>query len=456
MTKRIVSRNHSFDRRGFLQLGSVGLFALGLPRLLEFEARATPARRPGRKANAMILIWLSGGPSTIDMWDLKPDAPADIRGEFKPIETNATGVQICEHMPKMAKVMDMVTVVRSLAHTIPEHAQGTTFMTTGNRPTPVLRYPNLGAVAARLLPASDGAPPFVSFRAANDVSDGGSIAGYLGPAYDPFVVEVRVIRRRTVDAEVDTRGVVLPTNFTPELLDNRTSLVKRFDAAFDAVDRNSDLLDGLTTFQHQAYDILRSDRTREAVDLAREQDKLRDRYGRTPFGQGCLAARRLVEAGVRFVTVSTGAVWDTHGQNFTNLRTTLLPSLDETLSSLIEDLDERGLLDGTVVMCAGEFGRTPRINASAGRDHWARSMAVLLAGGGFKRGYVHGSTDPEGMAPATDPCTPDDLASTICHQLGIDPHQELQTQSGRPVQIFREGHILTGLVENKGHTNGGT
>jgi hypothetical protein len=441
MTARMTDRE-GFYRRDFLRLGAAGLFGLGLPELLRLEAAAAKTR----KADSVIFLWLSGGPATIDMWDLKPDAPDGIRGEFKPVATKSAGVRVCEHLPKMAGVMDKCTLVRSLTHTIPDHGLAATFVTTGNRPTPVLRYPSLGSLTARLSPAAPGAPPFVSFRAENDVSGIGSIAGYLGPAYDPFTLEVRVVRGRTIDAEVDTRGIALPTGFTLEQLDNRNGLVRSFDRAFAAADRGADLLGGLDAFQRQALDILRSRRTRDASDLGRESAPARDRYGRTPFGQGCLAARRLVEAGVRFVTVSTGAVWDTHGQNFSTLRTQLLPSLDQTLSALLQDLDDRGLLDRTIVYCAGEFGRTPKINKGAGRDHWARSMAVVLAGGGFRRGYAHGSTDARGMAPVAEPCTPDDVAATICHRLGIDPHQELQTPSGRPVQLFREGRVLLPLV----------
>lgn len=446
MNTRLASNCDGVSRRGFLRIGSAGLFGLGLSQFLELEAQAAPDKRPARRARSVILVWLSGGPATIDMWDLKPDAADDIRGEFRPVASRAQGLRICEHLPRTAQVMDKLTLVRSLAHTIPEHGQGTTFMTTGNRPTPVLRYPNLGSLVARLAPAADGAPPFVSFRAASDVPDSGSVAGYLGPAYYPFVVEVRVVRGTTVDAEVDDRGVVLPSGFSLEQLENRAGLMRSFDRTFEAADRGADLAGGLGAFHRQALEILRSDRTRAAVDLGREEGKLRDRYGRSPFGQGCLAARRLVEAGVRFVTVSTGTVWDTHGRNFTELRTNLLPSLDATLSALIEDLDDRGLLESTIVYCTGEFGRTPRVNKNAGRDHWARSMAVILAGGGFKRGYVHGSTDAQGMAPASESCKPDDIAATIFNQLGIDPHQELMTPSGRPVQLFREGRVLAGLV----------
>jgi hypothetical protein len=336
-------------------------------------------------------------------------------------------------------------VVRSLAHTIPEHGLATSFMITGNRPTPVLRYPALGSLVARLSPAARDVPPYTHLRAAVDFVVGRSIAGYLGPAYDPFVLERMLRRGLTVEAVVDTRGIVLPSSFTLDQLENRNNLVQSFDRAFVAAERNSDLVDGLDTFHRQALDILRSPRTRDALDLRREAAAVRERYGQTLFGQGCLAARRLVEAGVRFVSVSTEPAWDTHAGNFSTLRTEL-PTLDQSLSALIQDLDDHGLLENTVVYCAGEFGRTPKINNRAGRDHWARSMAVILAGGGFKRGFAYGSTDAQGMAPATDPCTPDDVAATICHQLGIDPHQELQTPTGRPVELFREGRVLSRLI----------
>jgi uncharacterized protein (DUF1501 family) len=204
-------------------------------------------------------------------------------------------------------------------------------------------------------------------------------------------------------------------------------------------------VEGLDTFHKKALEILRSDKTRKAFDLGQEKQTLRQRFGMDAFGQGALAARRLVEAGVRFVTLSFGG-WDTHGKNFDALSKRLLPRLDQTLSALVEDLHERGMLDSTIVYCAGEFGRTPKINKNAGRDHWARSMAVVLAGGGFQRGYAHGSTDAQGMAPVSEPCTPDDISATIFHSLGLDPHQELTTATGRPVQLFREGHILGKLL----------
>ncbi len=444
----MASRNRTdcegFYRRDVLKIGAAGLLGLTLPQLLQLEARA--AQRGGdrrRKANAVIMLWLGGGPATIDMWDLKPEAPDGIRGEFKPIDTTAPGVRISEHLPKTAHVADRLTIVRSLNHTIPSHGPATVFMTTGNKPTPAVQYPALGSLVTRLMPAEKGVPPYVAF---NEIRGGSAgTAGYLGTAYNPFIVEGAGGGKNAATANLRVRGIQLPTGFTLEELEDRDKLLKGFDESFRAADKSADLADGLDAFHRKALEILRSDKTKKAFDLAQESKETRERYGATAFGQGTLAARRLVEAGVRFVTISLGG-WDTHGQNFKNLQTKLLPPLDQTLSALVEDLDRRGLLDSTIVYCAGEFGRTPKVNKNAGRDHWARSMAVVLAGGGFKRGYAHGSTDPQGMAPAADACTPDDVSSTIFHLLGIDPHTELQTPTGRPIQLFREGKVVEKLL----------
>jgi hypothetical protein len=453
MAKYTWTDCEGYTRRDMLKIGATaGLLGLTLPQLLRLEARAQQAAQNNgqpqagaRRANSVIMVWLGGGPATIDMWDLKPNAPQGIRGEFNEIPTTAEGVRICEHLPQMAQVMNRCTVVRSLAHSIPAHGPATVFMTTGNRPTPALQYPALGSLVTRLMPATPGVPPNISF---SELRNGGAgNAGYLGTAYNPFIVEGvgGGGGGQGAAAQLRVRGITLPTGVTLQDLENRDALLRGFDAGFAAADRNADLVDGLDTFHRQALEILRSDRCRNAFNLNQESQALRTRYGTNGFGQGALAARRLVEAGVRFVTLTIGG-WDTHGQNFNALRTRLLPQVDTTLSALIQDLHDRGRLNDTIVYCAGEFGRTPRINNNAGRDHWARSMAVVLAGGAFARGYAHGTTDAQGMAPTNEPCTPDDIASTIFHQLGIDPHQELQTPTGRPVQLFREGRVIQRLM----------
>jgi hypothetical protein len=439
-----------FSRRDFIKVGSAGLLGMTLPQLLQFEHQAkanNPQNRQSRRAQSVIMVWLAGGPATIDMWDLRPNAPEGIRGEFREIPTSAPGVNICEHLPLMARVMDRCSIVRSLAHTIPSHGPATVFMTTGNRPTPALQYPAMGSLVTRLMPAAAGVPPYVAFNELRNGSAGQS--GYLGTAYNPFIVEGSAPDRGRANSptanSLRVRGITLPTGFTLEQLENRDRLLRSFDETFAEVDRSADLVGGLDAFHQQALEILRSDKTRNAFALDREPESVRTRYGSTPFGQGALAARRLIEAGVRFTTVSLGG-WDTHSQTFNSHRSRLLPELDRVLSSLIQDLSDRGMLEDTIVYCAGEFGRTPRINGNSGRDHWARSMAAVLAGGGIRRGYVHGSTDSSGMAPATEPCTPDDVCSTIFSQLGIDPHTELQTSTGRPIQLFREGRIISRLV----------
>jgi hypothetical protein len=430
MTANRITDCEGFHRRDFLALGTAGLFGLTLPDLLRMEAQGA---RPTRKARGVILVWLGGGPATIDMWDLKPDAPENIRGEFKPIRTDVEGVEISEHLPRMAKVMKHCAIVRSVYHTVPDHGRGAVWMLTGNKPVQTTQYPSLGSLCAKLLPAEPGVPPYISFGGGGYTS-----AGYLGTAYNPFQVEGSGQGMRV-------RGVSLPQGFTLDDLENRNKLLEDMDEKFKELDKSSDAVSGLDKFHQQALDVLRADKTKKAFDLNSEKAELRARYGSDNFGNAMLAARRLIEAGVRFVTVTIGG-WDTHGQNFQNLRTRLLPPVDRSLSALIDDLEDRKLLDSTVVYCAGEFGRTPKVNKGSGRDHWARSMAVLLAGGGIKSGYAHGSTDAHGMAPNREPCTPDDVAATVFHCLGLDSHHEVMSTSGRPMSLFREGKVIDKLV----------
>lgn len=435
-----------FHRRDFMQVGSAGLLGLSLPGLLAAEARAKDQGSIAPpKAKSVILVWLAGGPATIDMWDNKPDAPEGIRGEFKSIPTNVTGVHFAETLPKMAGVADKVSVIRSLYHTIPSHGPATVFMTTGNKPTAALQYPAMGSLAAKLLKTEKGIPPYVTFIDMRNGSAGG--AGYLGTGYNPFTVEGGAGGRnnRNASAAFRLRGITLPNGFSLEDLSKRDQLLRTFDDKFRTIDENNELVDGLDTFHRQALDILRSNKTKKAFNLDEEPASLREKYGTGSIGPAALAARRLVEAGVRFVTLGFGG-WDTHQRTFESHKTRLMPNLDTALAALIADLDSRGMLDSTIVMCAGEFGRTPKINKNAGRDHWARSMASVVAGGGFQRGFVLGSTDASGMAPDVDPVTPDDVSATIFNQLGIRPDLELETPTGRPMQLFREGKIVEKLI----------
>jgi len=432
-----------FHRRDVLTLGTTaGLMGLSLPDILRSQARASrvPQERTAR-ADSIIMLWLAGGPATIDMWDLKPDAPEEIRGEFKAAETSVPGIRLSEHLSKVGQTAKHLAVVRSMHHTVPAHGPATVFMTTGNKPTPAIEYPSLGSLTSKLLKVPEGVPPYVSF---NDIRGQGGAAGYLGAGYNPFIVE-GAGGGKNAPATLRVRGIQLPGGFSLGQLNKRDALLRDFDDTFRKVDEKAELVSGYDAFHQKALDILRSDRTKKAFDLAAESQATRERYGTDSFGTGALAARRLVEAGVRCVTLSLGG-WDTHRGNFDSLKTRLLPTLDRLLSALVGDLAERGMLDRTIVYCAGEFGRTPKINKTVGRDHWARSMSVVVAGGGFKRGIAFGSTDPQGMAPASNPVTPDDLASTVFHNLGIDPKMELQSGTGRPMTLFREGSVIEKLL----------
>jgi hypothetical protein len=438
MTSRSWSDCERFYRRDFLTVGAAGLLGLSLPGVLRQEARAASSAAPRPRARGVILIWLAGGPATIDMWDLKPDAPEVIRGDFRPIPTRVPGIQICEHLPRVAEVMDRATLVRSLQHGIPAHGPGTVYMATGHPPDAALEYPALGALAARVLPPNPGVPSHVMFDNARAGGFTGN-AGFLGIAYNPF--EVPAGSRGGGRPRLD--GIALPDGFTVGQLETRSRLQNRFDARFRALD-NADVPASLDRFQQQALDILRSDRTRLAFDLDRETEALRDSYGPTPFGRSVLTARRLIEAGARFVTVGLGG-WDTHANNFGTLRNQLLPQLDRALGALVSDLNERRLLESTIVYCVGEFGRTPRVNSAGGRDHWARAMAAFLAGGPLRGGQAYGATDRLGQAPETPPCSPADISATIFHALGIEPSHEVLTTSGRRMMVFREGKVLEGL-----------
>src|SRR5437899_2006272 len=308
MLERYHTDCEGFHRRDFLKIGAAGLFGLSLPQLLRLEAQAAAAAEAKgsskRRANAVVMLWLAGGPATIDMWDLKPNAAEGIRGEFKPIPTSVPGVEISEHLPKMAKAMDKASVVRSLYHTIPSHEIATVFMTTGNKPTAALQYPSLGSLTARLMKVDKGVPPFVSFGDLRGGKAGGP--GYLGTGYNPFIVEGNGAANGKVGANYNlrVRGITLPNNFSLDDLAKRDELLKKFDSGLKALDSSNEIADGLDAFHRQALEILRSDKTKKAFNLAQESTETRERFGMTPFGQGVLAARRLVEAGVRVATVS--------------------------------------------------------------------------------------------------------------------------------------------------------
>jgi hypothetical protein len=421
------------NRRDFLRVGSVGVAGLSLSAALCQAAAVEKAA--AAPAKNVIQIFLTGGPATIDLWDMKPEAPETVRGEFKSCETSVPGVQICELLPSLAATMHRVTLVRSLAHTIAEHSQGAAYLMTGNRPGPTLEYPSLGSLAARLLPASDGMPPYAAIGAVPSAG-----AGDLGSDLNPIEIS---IAGRVPGEQPQSNRLGLPDGFTVTDLARRERVLARLDERMRRFE-GAELSWQLDRFQKQALSILRTDKINKALDIASASPAERDAFGATSLGGNLLAARRLIEAGARFVTVAFGD-WDTHANNFTRLRTTLLPELDRGLAALLNDLDQRGLLTETIVYCTGEFGRTPAVNRTAGRDHWARSMSALLAGGGLKPG-IYGATDPLGHEPSQDPCSPDDVSATIFHQLGLAPTDQVQNRAGRPLSLFRSGQVLSAIA----------
>ncbi|PQO33701.1 DUF1501 domain-containing protein [Blastopirellula marina] len=416
-------------RRSFLKLGTA--FGLSLSAVLRRQSAGAPTKPSRATAQNMILIWLGGGPATIDMWDMKPSASSMIRGEFQPISTTLPGLQICEHMPQLAKLMHKCTLIRSLKHAIPAHGPGSQYLITGNLPSAAVEYPSLGSVTAKMLDSLGGVPSYVTFG-----DPPSREAGYLGSAWNPFELDASLPQL--------PEGISLGADADLTAFQKRVRLRDLFDRQFDS--RNADrVASGIDAFQQQAVDVLRQDTVRKALDIETVPDEVKQRYGTSTVGTNAIRARRLIEAGARFVTVGVDG-WDTHVNNFTQLRTNLLPQLDKALAGLIFDLDRRGMLNETVVCCCGEFGRTPQVNASAGRDHWSSAMSLLLAGGGFREGYVHGATNPTGTEVSDSPLGPADLAATILSRLGIDPATHTQTSSGRTMPIVRNGRIVEDLL----------
>lgn len=413
-------------------LGSLGL---GLAELLRLEAsEAIPAQKRGKNA---IFIYLNGGQSHLESWDLKPDA-GETAGEFQPIATKVPGLEICEHLPRLAEQADKYCVLRGIEDAVGAHRPAQLLMRTGNRTVPSLSYPDIGSVIAKEHRAPVGIPPFVSLplNASNGQAES---PGYLGVAYAPFNVN------EDPNAEnFNIRALSTPAGMSFDRVLARTSLMRDLDTAFRDVDRANQNIEGMDQFYRQAFDILRSKDTRRAFDLTQESDQLRDRYGRTSLGQACLLARRLVEVGVRCVTIDFGG-WDTHQKNFETLKDKLLPPWDAALAALLEDLHDRGLLENTFVWSTGEMGRTPAINKNAGRDHWGRAMSMVMAGGGVRGGQTLGATDEKGAEVIDHAGTPEDAGASALHALGIDHTREYHTSTGRPITIIRDGSPIRAL-----------
>ena len=420
-----------FGRRDVMRLGSLGALGMHLPAFL----RAASVSKP-KKDVSVILVWQSGGCGHQDTFDMKPDAPADYRGEFKPIPTNVPGIQICEHLPRMAKVADKYTILRSLSSRENNHERAINYLLTGYLPLPTIEFPSMGSMVSRELGPKNGMPPYVTVP--NTFPSYGG--GFLGGEHNPFIAG---------DANVagyKVRDLTLPADVDWNRLGNRRWLVEQMDKRFRAIEASPDFaaMDG---FYQRAYDLISSPAAKKAFDIESEPAPLRERYGRTPVGQGCLLARRLVEAGVRFVTVAKGWLnYDTHGDNFNTMKKVLLPEFDPAFATLLEDLDQRGLLDSTLVIAMGEFGRTHQVNKDAGRDHHSKAWSAVLAGAGIPCGRVLGATDRTATEITDLPVSPEDLIHSIYTLLGIDPGKEHHTSIGRPVKNVNGGKLIPGLL----------
>lgn len=433
-------------RRDFIQLGLGGALGLGLTDLLRLQAGAaeakSPSNLPGRNVNC-ILIWQDGGPSHYETFDPKPDAPSDIRGEFKPISTKVPGIQFSECIPKLAAANDKFTVVRSICHKDPNHGGGNHYLMTG-MPTPVpvacgafvTFHPSFGSMVSYDRGLRNGLPAYIAMP---EVSRSGG-PNFLGAQHAPFAI----------DGYPNTKGfkvrdVVLPNDISEGRAASRQALRKSLDQMKRYHDKLAD--DPAVAFDQfyaQGIDLVGSPQAQKAFDIDSEPEKVREAYGRNDFAQRLLLARRLVEVGVSFVTVYTGG-WDHHTKIFEAYRGNIMKHFDQGVAALISDLDERGLLDNTMVIALGEFGRTPKINKDGGRDHWPGAMSVLMAGAGIPRGQVVGATDAKGYYASENVYKPEDFAASLYTKMGIDPAQVLHTNTGRPIQLVNNGRLIKEL-----------
>jgi hypothetical protein len=450
-----------WSRRDFIRVGALGSLGLSLPDLL----RAAPSRPQGElgfgRAKRCLLLFMTGGPPHLDTWDLKPAAPAEVRGELRPIATSVPGIRVSELLPRLARQADKYCILRSVTHqdtvhtsagytmlTGAYHAQANTRTAKNIRTTPE-DHPHVGSILAKVRPARAGLPPFVALPefirddAVNDYA--GQDAGLLGKRYAPLRIEGEAQTGR-----FQLPDLLLPPDLTADRFDDRRLLLNHLDRSFTALEAAGQLAE-LDSHYQQAYGLIRSPQAQAAFQLDCEPDRVRDAYGKHLFGQGCLLARRLLEAGVSLVTVywhyegpKDSPVWDTHQNNFPHLRNRLVPPTDQAFARLLVELSERGMLDDTLVVWMGEFGRSPKINAQGGREHWPFVQSVVLAGAGVHGGSVYGASDRLGGHPADLPVTPPDLTATILHLLGIPPDLELRDQTNRPARAC-QGNPIHGL-----------
>jgi len=452
----------SFGRRELLRAGALSLFGLGLPQLLQAETQ-----KPKGKAKACIVLFMWGGPAQQDTWDMKPDAPDAYRGEFKPIPTSVTGLQICEHLPRLAARANELCLIRSMTHSDVNHLTATHQLLTG-KPAPAgpLKedWPNYGAILSKLGRGSGPLPPYVSMMpvvkengAPRFVEEShGQGAGFLGPLYNPMRIDADASKP---DYRVGDFSLSLDT--PSARVNDRAALLRQLDKQVQAMEPQPEL-GAMAAHYQRAFSLLAKPEVTRAFDLSQEPLRVRERYGMNLHGQSVLQARRLVEAGVPIVTVfwpndgitNVSVYWDTHSRNFIDLKTRLCPVSDQATSALLDDLKDRGMLDDTLIVWTGEMGRTPKVGQSVvggagagkdGRDHWGKLFTTVLAGGGVKGGTVYGSSDRFASEPASNPTTPADLAATIYHLLGVDPQMEIRDRLNRPLTLC-DGRVIEGII----------
>lgn len=425
----------TMSRREMLVSSALKVGALGSTISLSQFLRAQTAQGQADTGRSAILVFLGGGPAHQDTFDLKPHAPVEYRGQFSPVRTSAPGLEICEHLPKLARQAHRYALIRGITHNLADHGLGTRYLMTGNLPTPVVNYPLYGSIVSKETPAAKDLPSFVSIDRPVEGP------GYLGAEYGPLSTG----EKPRYGQPFRVRGITLDDTITIDKYQQRVRLKDDLDIAFRGYESLNDSVRGLDRFSEQAYRIISSSRSRNAFDLTRESDREIDRFGRHEFGQSSLLATRLIEAGVRFVTVLLEG-WDTHQDNFNTLGRSLLPNLDQSLSAMFDRLEESGRLSSTSVLVTGEFGRTPKVNGNAGRDHWARAMCALMAGGSVRPGQVVGATDDKAEGPADSGYSPDDLAATFLANIGIDPKTEYEANVGRPITAIRNGEVISQIL----------
>ena len=441
------------SRHRFLQVGYSGMLGLGLVDLIagrSAKAASDSSSLSGR-AKSVILLFLSGAPSHQDIWDLKPHAPAEVRGEFRPIDTVAPGVQIGPHLPRLALVADRFAIVRSMTHSLPSHEHATHFVLTGVNQVPPgathmasrADWPCYSAAIQAMRPREDGAPSGVMLPTYihNGYGFSGQTGGFMGSQYDPWHVT-----KDPNAADFNIDELTLLKDLTEQRIQNRRNLLSSLDSQHQHLQAPS-VAQSLSRSVEKAHHLLgAAGQFRNVFDMNRESPEMRDRYGRHSFGQSLLLARRLVEAGMPIIQANMGTMnnWDTHGDNFGQLKNRLLPPFDQGLAALLTDLDERGLLDTTLVIALGEFGRTPQINPGGGRDHWSGVFSAVFAGAGVRGGQVIGASDDQAAYPATRGWYPADLGATIFTALGIDPQSRMTDRLGRPHAV-NAGQVITPL-----------